>query len=170
MITFERSICINRQKQEVFDWMSDPTNDAQWRSGSEFAEWTSDGPIGAGSTLRSVDSFLGRKIEAASEITTWDPPHQYGFKSVGGSFPTKFTFRLESNESGTQLTAGGEIEFSGFFKLVEWLFGKQIKRQVENDFNTLKLLLKGTNSLEVILQHCPNRRQYQCSSCISIPT
>jgi carbon monoxide dehydrogenase subunit G len=142
MITFEESIFINRQMQEVFDFMSDPANDAQWRSGSEFAEWTSDGPIGAGSTLRSVDSFLGRKIEAASEITTWDPPHQYGLKSVGGSFPARFTFKLESHESGTQLTAAGEIEFRGFFKLVEWLFGRQIEKQVEDDFSTLKLLLE----------------------------
>ena len=66
----------------------------------------------------------------------------YAFKSVGGSFPAEFTLRFESKEGATELTSRGEIEFSGLMKWVEWLFGKQIKKQAEDDLNTLKLLLE----------------------------
>jgi carbon monoxide dehydrogenase subunit G len=142
MITFEKVIHINRPQREVFDLMSDPANDAQWRSGYKFAEWTSEPPVGVGSTFRSVDRFMGRDADATSEITIWDPPHMYAFKSVGGSFPAEFTLRFESKEAGTELTSRGEIEFTGLMKLVEWLFGKQIERQAQDDFNTLKLLLE----------------------------
>ena len=55
MITFERTVTINCPRDRVFDFVSDPGNDAHWRKGSRFAEWTSEGVIGAGSTMRSVD-------------------------------------------------------------------------------------------------------------------
>jgi carbon monoxide dehydrogenase subunit G len=142
MISFEKSIYIDRPPQEVFDYMSDPANDAEWRSGSRVAEWSSEGSVGVGSTMRSEDSFLGRKVDTTSKITSWDPPHQYSFKSVGGSFPAEFSFQLRSEGSGKQLTASGEIEFSGVFKLVEWLFGYQIGKQAVDDFDTLKTILE----------------------------
>ena len=99
--------------------------------------------MGVGSTFRSVDRFMGRDIEAVSEITIWDPPNMYGFKSVGGSFPAEFTLRFESEEGGTELTSRGEIEFKGLLKVVEWLLGKQIENQAQSDFDTLKLLRDG---------------------------
>ena len=57
MYTFEKSIFINRPPQEIFDFITNPANDAQWRSSSLSAEWTSEGPVGLGSTQRSVDKF-----------------------------------------------------------------------------------------------------------------
>lgn len=35
MISFEKQLFINRPLQEVFDYVSNPANDAQWRDGSE---------------------------------------------------------------------------------------------------------------------------------------
>jgi uncharacterized protein YndB with AHSA1/START domain len=58
MISFEKRINIDRPPQEVFDYMSDPANDAEWRSGSRVAEWSSEGPVGVSSTMRSEDSFF----------------------------------------------------------------------------------------------------------------
>jgi hypothetical protein len=123
--------------------MSDPANDAKWRAGSRIAEWASDGPIGVGSLMRSEDRSMGRKIETYSEITSWDPPHRYGFKSKSSSFPAEFNFNLVAEGDGTLLTASGRIEFTGLFKLMEWLFGGRIKKQAEDDFERLKQLLEG---------------------------
>lgn len=123
--------------------MSDPANDAEWRAGSRIAEWASDGPIGVGSLMRSEDRSMGRKIETYSEITSWDPPHGYGFKSKSSSFPAEFNFNLVAEEDGTQLTARGRIEFKGVFKLLELFSGRGIKKQAEDDFERLKQLLEG---------------------------
>lgn len=46
-------------------------------------------------------------------------------------------------EAGTKVTSRGEVEFKGLFRVVEWLFGKQIDIQVQSDFDALKLLLEG---------------------------
>ena len=82
MITFEKTVHINRPLQEVFDFVSDPANDALYRSGAKSAEWSSEGPVGVGSTMRSVDKIMGRKVVATSEITIWDPPKKHGFKTI----------------------------------------------------------------------------------------
>jgi carbon monoxide dehydrogenase subunit G len=142
MIAFEKTTYIRRPRQEVFEFMSDPANDALYRSGAKFSEWSSEGPVGVGSTLRTVDRFLGRDVETTSEITMWDPPDKYAFQTVGGSFPAEYTLEFESIEEGTKLTSRGEIEFRGFLKVVELFLSKQIENQAQSDFDTLKRLLE----------------------------
>ena len=142
MVTFEKSIFINRPQQEVFDFVSNPANDAQWQGSTEAAEWTSEGPPGVGSTKRSVIRFLGRKIDPTIEATIWDPPQQYGFKSVSGPVPFEVTVKLESQENGTQLTVTWQGEIGGFFKIAEGLVGKQVEKQFGTDQDALKLLLE----------------------------
>ena len=142
MITFEKSLFINRPQQEVFDYLSNPANSAQWQSSTEVSEWTSEGPPGVGSTQRSVIRFMGRKIESTSEITSWDPPNESGSKLISGPIPFESTTKLESQESGTQLTVTFQAEFGGFFKMAEGLVGKQAEKQLDTDLDALKLQLE----------------------------
>ena len=142
MFTYEKSLFINRPQQEVFDFVSNPANNTQWQSTTEAAEWTSEGPPGVGSTERSVVRFLGRKIDTTNEITIWDPPRQYGFKSVSGPFPLEVTMKFESQEIGTQLTVNLQAEFGGFFKIAEGLVGKQAVKLLSTNLGALKLLLE----------------------------
>jgi carbon monoxide dehydrogenase subunit G len=144
MLTFEKTVMIHRPQQEVFDFVSDPANDARYRGGAHSAEWSSDGPVGVGSTMRSVDRFMGREVETASRITVWDPPHRYAFETMGGSFPARYTLTFEPVGEGTRLTSRGEIGFKGIFRVVEWLFGGQIKAQAQRDFDTLKGVLEAS--------------------------
>ena len=142
MINLENSVFINRPQQEVFDFLSNPANDARWQSSTEVSEWTSEGPPGVGSTQRSVIRFLGRKIDSTIEVTIWDPPQQLGFKVVSGPLPFEGTVKLESKENGTQLTQTFQGEPGGFFKIAEGLVGKQVEKQIDTDFNALKLVLE----------------------------
>ncbi len=141
MFKFEKSLFINRPQQEVFDYLSNPANDAQWQSSTEVSEWTSEGPPGVGSTQRSVIKLLGRKIESSLEVTSWDPPQQLGFKVVSGPIPFEGTIKLESQENGTQVTQTVHAEPGGFFKIAEGLAAKQLQKQVDTDFDALKLVL-----------------------------
>ena len=142
MFTFEKSLFINRPQQEVFDYVTNPANNAQWQDSTQSGEWTSDGPPGVGSTYKVVTRFLGRTIEATAEITGWDPPNQAANKSVGGPFPFEGTQKFEAQGDGTQLTFTGQAEFGGFFKLAEGLVGKQLEKQFDTYGNALKLVLE----------------------------
>ncbi len=142
MFTYEKSIFIDRPQQEVFDFLSNPANDPQWRSSVESAEWISEGPPGVGSTQRVVSSFLGRKLDATGEVTIWDPPLQIGLIVVSGPIPWESTMTLEPKENGTQLTVYGQGELGGFFKMAEGLVGKQAKKAADTEFDALKHLLE----------------------------
>ena len=142
MITWEKSKFINRPQQEVWDFISNPANLAKWSSSAEYAEWTSEGPPGVGSTLIEVGKVLGRKIESPVEITAWDPPSEFGRKSVGGSAPWESTMKLEPKENGTLLTISGEVELGGFLKMAEGLIAKRTEKQGDIDFEALKILLE----------------------------
>ena len=142
MITFETSILINRPQQEVFDFVADPANNPQWQGTIESSEWTSEGPIAVGSTQNVVTRFLGRKIESTMELTAWDSPNQYSFKTASGPIPFEGTNRFESKENGTQVTVAGKAEPGGFFKLTGGLFAKQLQKQIETDLSALKLMLE----------------------------
>jgi carbon monoxide dehydrogenase subunit G len=142
MITWEKSIFINRSQQEVWDFISNPANLAKWGSSTVSAEWISEGPHGVGSTAREVGKAMGRKVEGISEITVWDPPNKHARKYVSGPLQGEGTMKLEPKENGTQLTAYGQATFGGFLKIAEGLFAKLSKKQLDRDAETLKLLLE----------------------------
>ncbi len=138
------SVSINRSREDVFDYVTDPANDAQWQRSCKGSQWASEGPHGVGSIKASVDKFLGRKIESTIEVTVWDRPNTFGLKVIEGPIPFQAVIGLESaGESGTELTVDVEAEFRGFFKLVGGLVGKQLEKELNTDFNTLKLLMEG---------------------------
>ena len=73
MVKIETSMVINRPIEEVFAFLTNPENDLVWRSGVLESEQTSDGPMGVGTTARSVEQFLGRRIESTVEFTAYEP-------------------------------------------------------------------------------------------------
>ena len=68
MAKLEFSTVINRPVDEVFAVLSNPENTPKWESGSHEVKLTSDGPIGVGTTYRSVRTVLGRRLESEAEI------------------------------------------------------------------------------------------------------
>lgn len=142
MYKFEKSIMINRPQQEVFDFVTDLSNDSKWQSGIVSVERSSDGPIRAGSTWVYKLKFLGREMEAEIELTSFDSPNQASVKSVNGPVPFENTYKFQSKGDSTQMTFSGQAEIGGFFKMAEGLVGKQLEKQMEADGVTLKKLLE----------------------------
>ncbi len=139
MIKIEKSIFINRPKQEVFKYVTNPANNVQWQKSTQSAEWTSDSPPGVGSTFKIVNRFLLRNIEAINEITAWEPPNTVTVKSVKAPVPFESTYTFEAHEGGTQMTFKSQAEIGGLFKL---LVSKQFQKQLDTSLNALKLVLE----------------------------
>lgn len=142
MVSFEVEKFIKRSRQDVFDYVTDPANDANWQGTARSSEWASEEPHGVGSQVHAINRFMGRDIDSMLEITAWDPPGAFGQKAVSGPVPFEITMRLEAQDDGTRLTVSGEAEAGGFFKIAEGLVGKQLKKQMEKDFETLKQVLE----------------------------
>ena len=146
MSNIEKSYYIDRPKPEVFEFVSDPTNDPKWRESTVLSEWTSAGPPGVGSTMRSVDKFLGRTLEYTLEITAWDPPNTYGAKASSGPIPVDFTLKFESEGPGTRINLDGDIELGGVFKMAGGLVRSQLDKQFDKEWAELKRILEDSPS------------------------
>jgi carbon monoxide dehydrogenase subunit G len=142
MATFTVTTFINRPLQEVFDFMTNPANFAQWQSGIKSAKWSSDDPVGVGSTFNSIGEMMGREMKMDLEITQWDPPTVWGIKGQSGPVKFEAINKFESKDSGTQVIQTFQGEVGGFFSIAEGLAIKQLQKQGENDGNTLKKLLE----------------------------
>ena len=145
MAEFTVTTFIDRPPNEVFDYVTNPANSNKWQTSNLSSKWTSEGPVGVGSTVRSVSRMLGRDMEMDVEITEWDPPNLWGQK--GNSGPMKFvnTNRFESQDGGTLLVQNFQGEVGGFFKVAEGLAIKQLQKMVETDGKALKTLLEASS-------------------------
>jgi carbon monoxide dehydrogenase subunit G len=121
----------------VFAYISDAENNPQWQSGMVSAQWTSDGPIGVGSTYDQVATFLGRRIESTFEVVSFEQGRKIRASSTGGSFPITFTRTVEAAGSGSLVTAVITGDASGFFRLAEPLLRSMVQRSVTRDYETL---------------------------------
>ncbi|NIO67847.1 MAG: hypothetical protein GTN71_01985, partial [Anaerolineae bacterium] len=136
------SVVIDRPIDEVFEFVSNPDNDSQWQSGVLESSQTSEGPMGVGATSREVRQFLGRRIESTVEITEYEPNKKIGFKSTSGPIPFKATYIFEPVEGGTELSAVGEAEPGGFFKMAEPIAMRMFEREMKGNFANLKDILE----------------------------
>ena len=142
MTKVEHSVWINRSVEEVFAYVVDPKNIAEWAGPVVEARKTSEGPVGLGTTSSRVTQFLGRTMEATYEITEYEPNRLYGDKTTSGPVPTNARISFAPVDGGTKVTIQGEIEAAGFFKLAEPILARMSSRQVETDLQTLKDLLE----------------------------
>lgn len=142
MISLESEIFINRVPEDVFAFVFEPANAAQWQEGVVLAEFTSEGPLGMGSTWRNVSKMIGREIDIEFEVTDYDPPHRLCYKSISGPVQTKTCVTFESQNGGTLMTFSGEGKPGGFFKMAEGILRKRLESQFEKNLNRLKALLE----------------------------
>jgi uncharacterized protein YndB with AHSA1/START domain len=142
MFKLEVNEVINRPVEEVFEYVSNPENDALWQSDTAETEITSEGPIGVGSSYRDVTEFLGRRIETIFEFTDYEPNVTLSLRATSGPIPMDATITFESIEDGTEVnfTATGEV--GGFFKLAEPLVNRMAQRTWTANYANLKDLLE----------------------------
>ena len=141
MVKVKTSVVINRPVEEVFKFWDDPDNNAQWQTGLIESKQTSEGARGVGSTLLSVNQFLGRRLEFAVEITEYEPNRRVGF-NTSGPFPFSGTTSFEAVEGGTRVELEAEGDVSGIFKLAEPIVARTAQRQFEGNYLTLKDVLE----------------------------
>ena len=136
------TIAIDRPPAIVMAFASDPTNDPAWIGGIRSVDILSQDPVGPGTTVRRVASFLGRKIGYTTEITDLEPGVRLTMRSLAGPFPLAVTYGFEPTTTGTRMTIRNTGDPKGFFRLTKPLLKAAIRRNVRRDLAALKSLLE----------------------------
>ncbi len=142
MAKIEISTVINRPVEEVFAVVSNNENAPKWNTSSIEVKKTSAGPIGRGTTWRSVGNLIGQRVESESEIVEYEPNRKITSKGKQGPIQTKSQVTFENVEGGTRVNVTLEGEPGGFFKLAEPLLVTLGKRQFEAALANLKDLME----------------------------
>ena len=143
MARIEASIVINRPIEDLFEYMADVARNTEWKEGILEAKQTSPGPAAVGATYTYVVQAMGRKIETDGEITEFQAPTRFAWKSTKSPFPMTGGHTLEPANGGVKVTNFMEVEPGGFFKLAEGIMAKQQKSQMERELANLKAMMEG---------------------------
>jgi uncharacterized membrane protein len=132
---------VRRTREQVAAYMSDPANDPEWIGGLREARLLDAGPLGEGSRVARVASFLGRRVEYVNEITTLESGSVLEMRAVKAPFPMHITYTFEDRDGGTvvrnHVRGGG-----GLFSLGSPVFAPLVKRNVQKDLERMRDVLE----------------------------
>jgi uncharacterized protein YndB with AHSA1/START domain len=102
-VRIEETFGVDRPREVVFDYMTDPGNLAQWQPVKTHVEQLTDGPPGLGSRfLEGTKPPVGREFEMVTEFTEFDRPRRFHVHVVEGP-PIDGTWSFEPDGIGTRV-------------------------------------------------------------------
>jgi hypothetical protein len=144
MARAEHSVVVERPPDEVFAYLSDPDKLPEWQASALEARQESPGLMTAGTRIREVRKFLGKRMETVVEVTAYEPGKQFSLKVVSGPIPFQVWQNLHAVEGGTKIDVVIEGEPGGFFRLAEPLVVRAVGRELASNLATLKDVLEST--------------------------
>jgi len=142
---FENSVIIDRPVQQVFEYVTDFTNNAVWQTDILEMEITSEGRIDRGATYRCVNRFMGKSLETEGCVTQFEPDRRCLIRITSGMVTGTSSLDFETVERGTRFTASGDLDL-GYFKLARLIVRRKINQQLKNDMLNLKEILENGNA------------------------
>lgn len=142
MIATEASVHIERSPEDVFRFLSDPTNEPRWHTDVVEAEALTEPPLAVGSRERWVMSFMGRR-EQVMEVTRLEPNRLIELHGhpIMGLEPT-ITYVIEPDAVGARFTRRIEMEASGIGRLFAPMLKAGGPRRNRGFVNKLKAQLE----------------------------
>ena len=138
---------ISRPAAEVFEFFADASNNPQWQAGMQSCEWTSQPPVGVGSTYEQHARFMGRDIHSSFLVTVFEDGQLIEIETVKSTFPIKVIRRVEPTGPSSCLVSaqisGGP---QGFLKLFDGVLSRTARKSIERDYDLLVQLLETSAS------------------------
>ncbi len=138
-------IIIERPREEVAAFASDPNNAPRWYVNIRSAEVRTEPPLRVGSKVAFVAQFMGKELSYTYELVEWIPAEKFVMRTAEGPFPMETTYAWESIEAGrTRMTLRNRGEPKGVAFIVAPLMETTMRRANEKDLARLKQLLEGS--------------------------
>ncbi len=134
---------IRRPREEVAAYACDPLNVPAWYANIRSVDVLTAGPMGPGSRMRFVATFLGRTIEYTYEVAELVPGERLTMTTASGPFPMTTTYAFEDLSTGaTRMSLRNHGSPSGFGSVAAPVLRRAMQRAMTKDLRALTKLLE----------------------------
>jgi uncharacterized membrane protein len=134
---------IDRPRDEVATYVSDPSNATEWYRNIRSVRWETPPPVAEGSRMRFQARFLGRDLVYTYEIRELVPGERLVMGTADGPFAMETTYTFDDGPGGGTLVGlRNRGEPSGFAKMMSSMMAKAMRRENTTDLARLKELLE----------------------------
>jgi hypothetical protein len=136
-------IYVDRPPADVFAYVMQVSNDANWRTGVVEAAFTTEPPLGLGTEGFDRVEANGRSAESRWRVIEWEPGSHARWDLVSGPIAgTGGYLCAPHGDDGTEFTLEAHIRPTGFYRLLGPIFGLMGRRQNRADVAKLKQILE----------------------------
>jgi hypothetical protein len=136
------TIDIKRPTREVFDFVMEVPHDTQWRTGVAEAAFTSDEPLGVGTTGFDRIEANGREMVSTWTVFDYEPGVLARWKLDSGPIQGTGGYICEAAGDGTRFTLEAIVKPTGWYRLMGPVFGMIGRKQNQADVHKLKTILE----------------------------
>ena len=142
MSHIEGEIIINRPVEEVFDFVADERNEPRYNPQMRYAEQTSAGPIGVGTTFRAESTSQGRPVVMTITFAEYERPRRLTSATHLSTMDIQGTLTFDPVPEGTRMRWLWDLQPRGEFKLIAPLIARMGRRQEQTIWTGLKRYLE----------------------------
>ena len=136
-------IVIDRRRDEVATYASDPDNATEWYENIKAVEWRSPKPLAAGSKVAFKARFLGRALAYTYEVAELVPGERLVMRAAEGPFPMETSYVwTDAGEGRTRMELRNRGEPAGFSKVAAPLMTVAMRRANRKDLRQLKQIIE----------------------------
>ncbi|MDL1912483.1 hypothetical protein FBQ81_17610 [Chloroflexi bacterium CFX6] len=107
LMKVEKSIHINCPPEKAFAFATDFANASKWMVGFIESKTLTDGETRVGTQYMFVSKLFGQRMEMKSEVTAWEPPARYEYKTVDAPASMRGGFAFTAQDGGTLVNVWG---------------------------------------------------------------
>jgi hypothetical protein len=134
---------IRRPRGEVAAYAGDPTNAPEWYATIASVEWQTPPPVGIGSRMDFVVTFLGRRPAYTYEVIEMVPGERLVMRTDQGPFPMERTYTRQALDAdSTRMTLRNRDWPVRFSQMVAPVMAAAVRRANRADLAKLRTLLE----------------------------
>jgi uncharacterized protein YndB with AHSA1/START domain len=145
MVRITDSTIIDCPVEEVWRFVSDPSNTPKWYQGTLEVRQTSEGPLAVGTTFEADVHSRGRSLVFGTRCAVLNPNNEVTWEFTAG--PTKGstdTWRIEPiDETSTRVTRVFDLKVSGAWRVIQPIVARGTKRAHAAEIHNVKRIVEG---------------------------
>lgn len=142
MFPLNGTITINRSPDQVYNFLTDLQSIPKWEGEVLEVRVLTDGPVRLGTKFIEKVKLPMKTFEAKCEVTGLDPGRRMAFRAGSPLMNYEGEYHLSPAAEGTLVTVDVKASFSGFWKLMEGMFKREITKEVQSKLEKLKQVIE----------------------------